>query len=134
MSEHDLWSEFKKRLPKHAHFIRVENSASLGTPDINGCCNGNDMWIELKHLKKWPKRKRTIVRIRHYTDTQRDWIKTRGQCGGLVLLLVQIEQTYLLFDWMTALAVGHLNKQEMTNSAMLVTEEMQVIVDQLLGP
>lgn len=30
------------------HWQRIENLVDVGTPDVNGCLNGEEIWIELK--------------------------------------------------------------------------------------
>ena len=38
------------------HFTRIESSTINGIPDLNGCINGNGLWMELKSDKvKYPK-------------------------------------------------------------------------------
>lgn len=85
------------------HAIRVENSAYPGTPDIQWCfglATGNpiDGWIELKKIKKLPKRADTIVRCEHYTNEQIIWHTKRRMVGGRVHLLVQIKRAWYLYD------------------------------------
>jgi len=65
------------------HWVRMESWASPGVPDVNGCLNGNDFWVELKVLttksdKKFPKwRPHQIV-----------WQTSRTRVGGCVWNLV----------------------------------------------
>ena len=33
------------------HWQRIENGAGPGTPDVNGCHAGKEIWIELKNVK-----------------------------------------------------------------------------------
>ena len=65
------------------HWVRMESWASPGVPDVNGCLNGNDFWVELKVLttksdKKFPK----------WRPHQIAWQTSRSSVGGCVWNLV----------------------------------------------
>jgi hypothetical protein len=106
-NESDLWTQVKRALKHPRHDVhRVENSVSLGYPDVDYCLDGATGWIELKRRPAWPKRASTIVKLPHYTQAQRQKLVKRGQCGGLAFLLVQVADDYLLFDWVAAAGVG----------------------------
>lgn len=62
--------------------------------------------MELKHLLEMPKKEDTVVRIPHYTDEQRLWLRSRGESGGYAWLFVQVGRSYFLFDWREAQQVG----------------------------
>jgi hypothetical protein len=49
MRESQLWTLVKANLP--GHLIRIENLAGNGQPDVNGCHNTAEAWIELKVAK-----------------------------------------------------------------------------------
>lgn len=43
--------KLSRRLQKYApsvHWQRIENSAGVGCPDLNGCWKGKELWFELK--------------------------------------------------------------------------------------
>tara|TARA_R110000803_G_scaffold51850_1_gene106924 strand:+ start:219 stop:623 length:405 start_codon:yes stop_codon:yes gene_type:complete len=47
--EATLWKLFRGHLPRGAHAQRVETGGTgLGIPDINICCGGREIWVELK--------------------------------------------------------------------------------------
>jgi hypothetical protein len=48
--EAKLWQDVRKGL-KEAHLVRIESRIGLGIPDVNGCINGKDFWLELKVIK-----------------------------------------------------------------------------------
>lgn len=104
VKESNLWSTIKRNLP-NVHWQRIESTTGVGIPDINGCYNGCDFWIEIKYLDAFPKRPATPVRINHFTAEQKLWLKRRGEVGGRVLLFVQVGREYFLFDWEEALCV-----------------------------
>lgn len=134
-SEASLWKTLRdgvKRAPAwHVHLVRVENDVEVGTPDVNYCAvpirlhptsaisgslmeglgEGVEGWIELKHRHHWPARERTVVRLDHYTQEQRDWLLRRTISGGRAWLLLQVEREYLLFDGVAAQQVGRLTRK-----------------------
>lgn len=71
----------------------VENPIGPGTPDVNYI----EGWIELKWLRRWPKRPETIVPLPHFTQGQRLWLRRRCRRGGNAWLLLQCKQEWLLF-------------------------------------
>ena len=75
--------------------MAVENKAptGAGTPDVNYI----EGWIELKWLRRWPKKADTVVTIPHYTLGQRRWLRDRYNAGGSAWLLLQVQQEWLLF-------------------------------------
>ncbi len=81
----------------------VENPISPGCPDIEYVGG----WIELKYLEHYPKRKYiTVIRVPHFKDIQRHWIKKRTRAGGTVYVLIRVEDDWFLLPGQ--LAVLHL--------------------------
>lgn len=85
--ESALWKRLKDRIPDTQsdpksllHISRIENSAGVGQPDVEGCHYGRHAWIELKSVLR-PKRPETIIRPK-LRDSQRDWHKFRTLAGG----------------------------------------------------
>lgn len=77
MKEATLWRAIKKNLPM-VHWQRIESGATAqGIPDLNGCYQGKEVWIELKvesnQLSKW----------------QKNWAKVRRKAGGRVWAMRQ---------------------------------------------
>jgi hypothetical protein len=87
---------------------RFENPIGLGTPDINLCYKGIEAWVEIKYLEKFPVKPTTSVKIPHFSNDQRNWLKRRGECSGLAWLFVQTGTEYFLFDWKNAQYIGEL--------------------------
>lgn len=77
----------------HADVMSVENEVRPGTPDINGCIDGSEFWIECKLLPSWPKRTSTPVRIKTFTKEQRLWLKSRWSAGGSCWLMLKVADT-----------------------------------------
>jgi len=96
---------------KGEHWIRLENAVDEGTPDVNGCFDSNEVWIELKALHEWPKRASTPVRLNHFKDCQRQWLVNRWLSGGNAWLFVRVAREYFLFSAPVALKVDTLTRQ-----------------------
>lgn len=76
------------------HAVAVENSVHPGTPDVNYAGG----WIELKSLDRWPTREDTPVRIDHFTNVQKIWIRGRTKVGGRIHVLLRVGREWLLFS------------------------------------
>ena len=74
--ESKLWQRIKKNITK-PHLIRVESNTINCIPDINGCWNSKEFWIELKSDKVgYPK----------LSKWQISWINKRIKHGGIVII------------------------------------------------
>lgn len=93
MNESRLRQRVVRLLSEHGlDAVSVENSAYPGTPDINYVGG----WVELKWVQKRPKR--APVRTPHFTPQQRVWLRRRWHAGGRAYLLLQVEDSYYLFN------------------------------------
>jgi len=50
VKESYFWQTVKAHIPE-VHWSRIENVAGSGIPDLNGCLNGKEVWIELKMFR-----------------------------------------------------------------------------------
>jgi len=122
--ESRLWEHFRDTLrsqDKTCHAVRVENMLEEGYPDVDLCFAGADWHVELKRLPWWPKRPATIVRVTHYTQKQRDWLKKRLLAGGNVAVLLAVDKEavpeYFLFTHGAVLLVGKMDRTTMHERA-----------------
>jgi hypothetical protein len=99
-----LWQRVKnggkhlRALGHRVHLLRIENAAGAGHPDVEGCINGSQVWIELKSEDR-PARATTPVRPR-VRESQSDWHRERAKAGCLqnfVLLQVGENRAALLY-------------------------------------
>jgi hypothetical protein len=97
--ERSLWQRCLtgiKHLEKcghHTHFCRLENSAGEGNPDVEGCIEGAQCWIELKSNKR-PKRSTTVVRSKT-RESQSIWHRARTESGSRMhWVLIQVGEAY----------------------------------------
>jgi hypothetical protein len=95
--ETKLWHHVRDRLRKRCeargiwlYLTRVENAISTGHPDVEYCIEGAAGVIELKQIPAWPKRSETKVRVKHYTQAQRDDLKERHVAGGRAFVLLRV--------------------------------------------
>lgn len=122
-----MWSKIRGMLSR-LDPVRIENKIGSGTPDVNSVAG----WIELKCLPAWPKREDTVVRLPHFTQEQRTWLRRRrlarmklagtgkSTCAGeFVLLHVFDCDEWLLFDGLAA--AEHLGFMERKNLYTIAT-------------
>lgn len=83
--ESSLWQRCKRagiQLLAGGHLVhlgRIENSAGSGNPDVDGCIDATQVWIELKSCVR-PARASTLIRPK-LRDSQRDWHRDRSAAG-----------------------------------------------------
>lgn len=103
-TESNLWSWLKKggkELRYRLHMNRIENAVSSGMPDVEGCLDGSQFWIELK-CEPRPVRPTTKIKPR-FQPKQVPWIKRRARAGGIAYVLLQVGSScgarrYLIAD------------------------------------
>ncbi len=86
------------KLLEPLHGVAVENDACPGTPDVTYVGG----WLELKSRDAWPKRPETPLRVRHFTQEQRIWLRAECAAGGRAFLLLRVRYDWLLFWGETA--------------------------------
>lgn len=103
-SEAGLRSTLKGKMKNICHYVRVENSCSSGTPDVNlAWAVGYSCWVELKYKAKFPVRDGTLVRLECFTKDQIDWLLSRWAVkSGGSWLFVQVGDSYYLFNALSA--------------------------------
>ena len=81
MRESQLWRYLAsiQKTKRDWHFFRIESSTINGIPDVNGCMNGVEIWLELKsgESKNYGLSKYQIT-----------WHIERLSCGGNVFILL----------------------------------------------
>lgn len=95
--ESALWQRIKKTGIKTlvnsgygVHLTRIENAVGTGHPDVEGCINGQQTWIELKSEMR-PARIDTPVRLKAWRESQSEWHKERTLAGSRIhWVLVQV--------------------------------------------
>jgi hypothetical protein len=72
------------------HMNRLENKILAGMPDVEGCLDGKQFWLELK-CGTAPAREETKVNIR-VEDSQVEFMQTRLVAGGACGFLIRVKQ------------------------------------------
>ena len=97
---------------------RHEDSLQAGIADVSFVdLGGVHGWMELKQLDDYPAREESIVRVEHFTDKQKIWLRKKGKAGGSTWLFMQIKRDYYLFRWNQIDVVGQVNAAELARSA-----------------
>ena len=87
-SESNLWRLVRDRLPK-IHWQRIETgSTARGVPDLNGCFEGQEFWVELKAIRG---------NQLGLTPMQISWLTQRTLHGGKCFVLGRKDRTIRLF-------------------------------------
>lgn len=115
--ESSLWKTLKKRMKGKWEAERIECVSGLGIPDVYyslkvGESHTASGWIELKYLKEWPKNDETKIRIGHFTEPQKNFMRRHGKNGAKVFLLIQIDRDYMLMEWQHAIDIENMVKDE----------------------
>jgi hypothetical protein len=80
-----LWKRVKSggaHLKKCGHRVdlkRIENSVGSGHPDVEGCIEGTQIWLELKSCPR-PKKPSTPIRPK-VRPSQNIWLQERARAG-----------------------------------------------------
>jgi len=77
--ETTLYQSLRKNIPQ-VHWQRIESPMTQGTPDVNGCIQSKEFWLELK-IARGNKIK--------FSNFQCNWAQKRISSGGKVFALIQ---------------------------------------------
>lgn len=88
MKESQFWALVKGKLLGDVE--RVENALTRGTPDVNGCFEGHEYWLELKVLDD---KGRCELRPEQYL-----WHRKRQEHGGRVFVLARNDSVLKLYQ------------------------------------
>jgi hypothetical protein len=98
--ERNLWERLRiNMVGRWQAPVRHEDVAGVGVADTSFVCGGRHQWMELKFRDRWPARATTKVVIESLTPDQVNWLEMKGRAGGDVWLLLQVDETVLLYDW-----------------------------------
>ncbi len=88
-----------KALGSAAKWQRIEDSLSVGVPDIFCCVRGVNCWIEAKYVDPddLPKRSSTPVRI-GLRPEQALWLRDYKLAGGHAYVVCKIGREWFCFD------------------------------------
>lgn len=102
------------------HPVAIESGyVNPGTPDVNFIGG----WIELKCVMSWPARPSTPLRVPHFTNEQRIWLRKRCRAGGGAWVLLRVGKGHKA-DWIilrgdvAADHLGHCTRAELETHAL----------------
>ena len=81
MKESELWIHLNQlqKTKNNWHLMRIESNTINGIPDVNGCINGVDFWLELKSKE---------IKNCGLSKYQINWHTDRLAAGGKVFILL----------------------------------------------
>ena len=90
VKESYFWQQVKAGLDDvETHLCRIENTAGTGISDVNACCRGQEVWIELKVFHG---------RRIYFRNSQKSWIVRRSEVGGRIFVLARNENMLCMYD------------------------------------
>lgn len=101
MKERDVWKVIsaQERGRTGVRWMRCENLCANGVPDINGCVDGLEFWLEIKCPRLHKCRSTPLFGSSHrISAAQFAWHKRQAQAGGHSAVLVCSERCTLLLD------------------------------------
>lgn len=122
MSENTAWKWLRENLKgKGRRLQRIENIVGSGMPDINGCFNGREFWIEVKAPKE-PKRPSTPLFGSNHkvSQEQKNWFMEQRQSGGRGYLFIDTDQRRILIDGKFADDINTMTADEICDKSLWV--------------
>ena len=90
VKESYFWQQVKAGLDDvETHLCRIENTAGTGISDVNACCRGQEVWIEMKVFHG---------RRIYFRNSQKSWIVRRSEVGGRIFVLARNENMLCMYD------------------------------------
>lgn len=131
MSEKNMWTNIRKKMVRGGFWLeatRHEDAYQRGIADVSfvsrdaiATYDRGQMpmhgWMELKFRGMAPVRTTTVCKIPHYTEDQRNWLRDKGNAGGMTFLLLQLGRSFLLFDHVQCQTVGLVTSAELYDLA-----------------
>lgn len=118
--EAGLWKYLSRVMGNLWEAQRHEDKYSTGIPDVSYSTDHHG-WIELKSIKVKDEEK--VVRIPHFTATQRAWAKRHGSRCGHVWTFIRVNRHHFLFGWWSVDRIGKMNVAEMIRSSDMWWED-----------
>lgn len=102
MTENDWWDSLQPKLRPFGRFVRVENPADPGTPDVYWSLplpvvRNTSGWMELKYLDAPPVRDDTPIIVPTLTLDQVTWAEAEETVGGRSYLLLRMGKGMWMF-------------------------------------
>ena len=112
--EKNLWLLMRSNLPE-IHLQRIETGMTgAGVPDVNGCANGKEFWVELKEVHSGNKLTLRPMQI--------SWLAKRASHGGQVFVMARKNDIIKLYHVDSLTRVQELMKGGFKSKALLTLE------------
>jgi len=118
MSELKFKSKFMKHIGQGWTYTNIEDQWKTGVWDTQYCIRGKSGWIEFKYLPKFNE-KAGLIRIAHYTQSQRNFGKKRIKHGDRMLLALLAGDHHFIFKGMDCIDVGDMSPTEMGTRSVI---------------
>lgn len=93
---------------------RFENLVGVGNPDVNGCLDGSEFWIEVKAPKEPVRSSTSLFGSNHkLSQDQKNWIKRQLSAGGNAYIFVATDKRKMLVHGKHADAFNEMTVDEM---------------------
>lgn len=122
MTESADYKAFRVNVVKPGDRIdRVENIRIVGMPDINGCIDGVEFWIEQKSAKE-PKRPDTPLfgSSHKLSQDQMNWFERQRRAAGNAYLLIVTDKRWMLLGGSFADAINKMTVAQMVDNALFL--------------
>lgn len=133
--ESSLWSWLERAGKKFSRLecqmTRIENSATSGTPDVEGIFKRVQFWIELK-VSVRPKQG-GAVDVKHLRSKQAQWLHNRWLAGGNAWILLRVDGRggsahYLLPGKYSRQLLAGMTEAEIAEASVVTREASSVAV------
>lgn len=121
--EANLWAMLRSKLQHAADRLdRIENLTTDGMPDVQGCFDGMEVWMELK-VSQLPAKSTTPVLSRagnhKLLDTQIVWFARQRRAGGIAFIVVLVaRELYLINGVLYADVINSWTLQDFRDNAV----------------
>lgn len=116
-SESAFWKYLNKRMKGVWKAKRFECNIPSGVPDIYYKVKfGNEWfrgWIELKRIAKYPRNRNLKIKIKHFTATQKNFIREEMMTDGAASFFLKIEDDLFFLSGSTALEIEDITYDEL---------------------
>jgi hypothetical protein len=122
-TEAAFWSYLSDVMSPYWAAQRHEDRYTKGIPDVSYSMSRVNGWIELKSITVDLK---SIIKIPHFTNDQRQWLKRHGRRGGNCYLFIEANhktnRTYILIPHNRIDVVGESNFLQLLEAAQYYSD------------
>lgn len=102
---------------RNDRFERIENVTREGTPDVNGCFEGKEFWIEIKERED-PARLSSRALSHQMSTDQKNWFLEQRKAGGKAFIFIETNRRRILLSGDMADSVNSMTMQQAIDAAL----------------